>query len=270
MPRLLVVGAVLALAITAAAQAPAPNAYPPDTTVVVPPGFRAEIPDPNLSALQLEERGDTLRAEKLYADSMDFYQLALKKDPSRPMLWNKIGICQIRLGRFDDARKSFEHALKLDPNFADALGNLGADYYLQKNYAKAIKTCRKAIAMRPQAASFHSNLANAFFARKEYAKAFQEYSRAIELDPDILERQSGSGVQAHVIGAEDRARYSYELAKVYARMGNFDRAFHYLKKAIEDGFPQIKSVYRDQEFASLRKDPRFAELMNSMPQAIQQ
>ncbi len=268
MPRLLVFALVVALAIAASAQAAPPQSS--DTTLVVPPGFRAQVPDPTASAHDLEVQGDALRAEKGYADSIDFYQAALKKDPNRAMLWNKIGIAQIRLTRFDDAKKSFERALKLDKDLADAMGNLGATYYLEKNYSKSIKTCRKAIAMRPDSASFHSNLANAFFARKEYDKAFAEYSKAIELDPDIMERQSGSGVQAHVIGAQDRARYSYELAKVYARLGNYDRAFHYLKKAIEDGFPQIKSVYKDQEFAGLRKDPRFTELMSSMPQAIPQ
>ncbi len=267
MPRLFVLLLTVALASVAAAQATPQSS---DTTLVVPPGFRSNIPDPNASAHDLETQGDTLRAEKGYADSIDFYEAALKKEPNRAMLWNKIGIAQIRLTRYDEAKKSFERALKLDKGLADAMGNLGATYYLQKNYSKSIKACRKAINMRPDSASFHSNLANAFFARKEYDKAFQEYSKAIELDPEIMERQSGSGVQAQVIGAQDRARYSYELAKVYARLGNYDRAFHYLRKAMEDGFPQIKSVYKDQEFAGLRKDPRFTELMSSMPQAIPQ
>ena len=30
---------------------------------------------------------------------------------------------------------------------------------------------------------------------------------------------------------------------------------------MEDGYKDIKNVYRDQEFSDLRKDPRFAELM---------
>ena len=268
MPRLFALVVVIVLCVSASAQAPPKPSS--DTTLVVPPSFNAQMPDQSLSPQELEARGDLLRAEKAYGDSIDFYQAALRKDPKRAMLWNKIGIAEIRLTRFDEAKKSFERALKIDKDLADAVGNLGATYYLQKNYGKSIKTCKKAIAMRPDTASFHSNLANAFFAKKDYSKAFQEYSKAIELDPDIMERQSGTGVQAHVIGAEDRARYSYELAKVYANAGNYDRAFHYLRKAMEDGFPQIKSVYKDQEFAGLRKDPRFTELMSSMPQAIPQ
>jgi hypothetical protein len=39
---------------------------------------------------------------------------------------------------------------------------------------------------------------------------------------------------------------------------------------MEDGYKEIDSVYKDQEFAVLRKDPRFAELMSSKPAAIPQ
>jgi hypothetical protein len=69
---------------------------------------------------------------------------------------------------------------------------------------------------------------------------------------------------------EDRAHYSFVLARMYANAGNLDRALIYLRKAIEDGYKDIDAVYKDQEFATLRQDPRFTELMNSKPQALPQ
>ena len=267
------------------------QAAPPNEVVPQPPAAPAaqaahvaEIPDPSLTAQQLEGRGDELRGQRLYGDAIDFYQAALKKDPKRAMLWNKIGLAELRLARYDNARKDFEKAIKIDHNFSDAVGNLGATYYLQgathsgqkeykkaeAEYGKAVKTCRKAIKMRPDVASFHNNLANAYFAKKEFDNAVQEFVRALELDPDILERRSSTGIQAQVIGSEDRARYSFELARVYALSGNLDRALHYLRKAMEDGYPGVDSVYKEQEFAELRKDPRFAELMAVRPQAVPQ
>ena len=227
-------------------------------------------PDPALPSEQLEQRGDQLRSQRLYGDAIDYYQAALKQTPKKAMLWNKMGLAELRLARYENARKDFEKALKMDHNFSDAVGNLGATYYLQKEYGKAIKWCRKAIKMRPDVASFHNNLANAYFSRKEYDKAVQEFARALELDPDILERRSSTGIQAQIIGAEDRARYSYELARVYARAGDLDRALRYLRKALEDGYPGMDSVYKEQEFADLRKDPRFSDLMAVKPQAIPQ
>ena len=60
----------------------------------------------------------------------------------------------------------------------------------------------------------------------------------------------------------------YVLAKLYARNGNPERSLHYLRRAMEDGYRDIKDVYKDSEFTALRKDPRFAELMASKPVSI--
>ena len=60
------------------------------------------------------------------------------------------------------------------------------------------------------------------------------------------------------------------LARLYAKVGDLDRALEYLRKAMEDGYKEINSVYKEEEFAALRKDPRFAELMSSKPAVIPQ
>jgi hypothetical protein len=55
---------------------------------------------------------------------------------------------------------------------------------------------------------------------------------------------------------------------MFAKTGVNDRSLHYLKKAMEDGYKDIKNVYKDDEFAALRKDPRFAELMAAKTTSI--
>jgi len=51
-------------------------------------------------------------------------------------------------------------------------------------------------------------------------------------------------------------------------MGSFERSLQYLRKAMEEGYKEIKMVYKDSEFSDLRKDPRFAQLMAAKPPAI--
>jgi tetratricopeptide (TPR) repeat protein len=115
--------------------------------------------------------------------------------------------------------------------------------------------------MDNSAASFYSNLGAALFAKKDYESSAKAYQRALELDPNVFERSSRQGVQAQVPRPEDRARYDYVVAKLYARMGYSDRSLEYLRKAMEEGYKDFKNVYSDSEFAELRKDKRFTELM---------
>jgi len=232
-----------------------------------PPFRRAEPPAPSASAEELEGRGDELRAQKIYLDAMDYYQAAIVKTGGTASLMNKMGICNLMLQRYKDARKNFTKAVKLDHNHSDAYNNLGVVYYQQKDYGKAIKTYEKACSLNAWA-SYYSNLGAAYFAKKQFEKAAYNYSKALELDPDIFERVSRAGVQAQLPSPDDRARYDYVLAKLYARMGIADRSLRYLKKAMEDGYKDIANVYKDHEFSDLRKDPRFTELMAAKTTAI--
>ena len=170
--------------------------------------------------------------------------------------------------RFKEAKKSFERAIRADRKNADAYNNLGVIYYEARNYNGAIKHYQKAISLKDDAASYYSNMGAAYFGKKQFDKAVQSYSKAMELDPDIFERTSHAGVLAQLPSPEDRAHYDYVLAKLYARTGVPERSLHYLKKAMEEGYKDIKNVYTDSEFSTLRKDPRFAELMAAKTTAI--
>jgi tetratricopeptide (TPR) repeat protein len=232
---------------------------------------RYEPPPPNATAEQLEMRGDEFRVEKAYADAVDYYRAGLARTRAKPeqaQLYNKIGIAELQVQHYKEAQKNFERAIKASGDMAEARNNLGASFYLQKKYAKAVKEYKEALKLRDGDASFHSNLGTAYFIRKEYQLAMAEYTRAFQLDPTVFERTSQSGVSAQLSTPENRAQYSYLLAKMYAQIGDLDRCILYLKKAMEDGYKEIDNVYKDQEFTALRKDPRFPQLMGAKPTAI--
>ena len=58
------------------------------------------------------------------------------------------------------------------------------------------------------------------------------------------------------------------LAKLYAKMGSADHCLEHLRRALEEGYKHISDVYTDEEFAGLRKDPRFLQLMTKRPASI--
>jgi len=246
------------------------------------------MPSPEASAEELERRGDQLRGDKAFLDALDYLRAAAAKNPKSASLLNKMGIVQLQLVRYPEARKSFEAAIRLNRGFADAHNNLGVDYYLQESakqaskirtglplsewtagdFGRAIKEYRKAIKLQQDSASFYSNLGTAYFAKKDFTNAVASYTRALELDPDVFEHTSRIGVAAQASSPEDRAQYFYLLARMYAKSGATDRSLSYLRRAMEDGYKDINKVFRDEEFSAVRKDPRFTALMDHKPAAI--
>ncbi len=258
----------LSLSFCSAAAKPAESQTSEQLAVAPLPMHRVEPPAPGAAPDELEKRGDELRVEKNFLDAVDFYAAALKSDKSSASLLNKIGICHLMTQRYKEAKKSFERAIKADRQYADAYNNLGVIYYQAKSYGGAIHQYEKAIAIRSDAASYYSNLGAAYFGKRQFEKAVLNYSKAVQLDPDVFERSSHAGVMAQLPSPEDRAHYDYVLAKLYARSGVPERSLHYLKRAMEEGYKDINNVYRDDEFSSLRKDPRFGELMGAKTLAI--
>jgi len=229
---------------------------------IAPPLVRAvDPPAPDATAAALEQQADQLRGEKLYLDALDYYHAALRKKTNDARLLNKIGVTELMMQRYKEARKYFEHAIRSDHEYADAYNNLGVVFYVGKRYGAAVKQYEKAIARDGNSASFFNNLGAAYFAKREFDPAVAAYQHAMELDPEVFGRTSRAGVQAQLPSPEDRARYDYTVAKLYAKMGFSEQSLEYLRKAMEAGYKDLKNVYKDVEFAELRKSPRFTELM---------
>lgn len=270
-PRALIVS-LLVLAATSilfANSQTSPQGRSTEPLQVSPTPIRAVEPPPrDATPESLEQRGDMLRAEKLYLDALDYYRAALHKKPNTASLYNKMGITDLQLRRFPEAKKDFERAIKLDHDYADACNNLGVIYYIGKRYGKAIDRYQQAIQLRGEIASYYSNLGAAYFSKRDFEKSVLAYAKALELDPEVFDRSSRSGVSAQMSKPEDRAHYDYVVAKLYAKMGVADRSLEYLRKAMEEGYKGIDAVYKDAEFAGLRNDPRFTELMKARPVPI--
>ena len=244
------------------------NVQPTTPATTAPLTSISSIPDGSASAAELEKQGDDLRLEKRYLDSIDFYRVALKKQPTA-LLWNKEGMAYLLLQHPDKASKCFEQAIKADKHAPEGYNNRGYVEQMSQKYDRAIKDYNKAIKLRPDDAVFYYNLGTSYFSKHDYKMASEEYKTAFSLDPNIFVRVSRIGVMAQTTSPEDRAAFSFLVAKMYAQAGDLDHSLEYLRKAMEDGYKHINQVYTDREFATLRTDKRFEELMAQKPPAIQ-
>jgi tetratricopeptide (TPR) repeat protein len=214
-----------------------------------------------MSVSELEKAGDVARAAKDYDQAVIYFQTALRKDKKNAVLYNKLGLSYLKQGNLPNARANFEKAAKRNNKYADAFNNVGAVYYVQKNFGSAARYFKKALALDETRPVFHVNLGAAWFSQNKVDRAIAEYSRALQLDPEALNQNSRGGVTAQISSPEERARYEYMLAKIYARLGNAEQCLHCLKKAKEGGYPNLANVYKDEEFTSLRQDPRLSEIV---------
>lgn len=240
----------------------APIAQP--VTAPLEPVAPLHVPPPpaNASAQQLEKQGDTLRTEKAYLDSVDYYHAAIRKDDSA-VLHNKAGISYFLMQRMNDAKKEYKRAIKLDRNYPEAHNNLGALLYEERKYGSAVKEYKKAIRLNEWNASFHKNLGTAYFSKKDFHHASIEYERAMDIDPSVFDRRTSGGASINLISSSDLGHFYYVMAQMYGEHGDLQKCRYYLAKANEQGYP-IRDALHDGPFAGLRKDPGFVTFVRSL------
>jgi tetratricopeptide (TPR) repeat protein len=235
------------------------------------PAPAADQPTP----LTQEQRGDVFEARKMYREAIDAYResevTARDKDKDKTkeaILEDKIGIAWHQLGDMNAALRSYERAVKLDPLYADAINNIGTVYYSRKRYGRAIREYERALKINPEAAAVWSNLGTAQYARRRFTEMAQAYAKALELDPTVFDARDGPGTRMQDRTVEDRARYHFEMAKVYAKAGRNELALQYLRKSLEEGFSDKAKINKEPEFEALRETTEFKDLMALEPRVL--
>lgn len=230
------------------------NYLPPGSSV--PPSAAVSPP---LRPVSAELRGDIMMAERRFAKAVEMYR---QGDPNSAMLANKIGLAYHQMHLLGLAKKNYERSIKLNPRYSDAINNLGTVYYSERRYRQAVKYYRRAMRCSPTpSATVAANIGSAYFARKKYSDAAEWYEKAVRIDPEIFERHNSVGTIMRDQTVEERALFHLSLAKTYAKSGINDRALEYLRMALSEGVKNPKKIPDMPEFAGLRGDLRFQQLM---------
>ena len=227
--------------------------------------IQAHLPDPATATAQvLEMQADILRARRFPDDALEFYRYALQRGGNPAILMNKLGLTELEMRNVELARAYFQRTVKLNRKYADAWNNLGAVEYLDRGAVAAVGDYKHAIKLDKHQAVFHANLATADFETRDYKGARREMGEALELDPTIFDKeQSTGGVEAHVLTAEDRARFSLEMAKIYAHSNQQEQMLHSLAQAAEAGMDIQREMAKDAALAKFEQDPRVVLLVHN-------
>ncbi len=178
--------------------------------------------------------------------------------------------------RFAEGLAQMRQALELDPLSTYFNSNLGWHLHMAGRYDEAIEQYRKTIEMDPNSPAAHRGLGAVLRELKRYEDAIAAFQRAATLSegaPSIASlgyAYAAAGRRAEAQKALDelllvaKKKYvsPYQIASVYAGLGEKEQAFAWLEKSYEerDG-GLVGHIKVDPRFDSLRSDPRFQDLL---------
>lgn len=214
-----------------------------------------------------------------WAGAESDFQRAIARNPNYPLARHWYAEFLMAMGRFDEAIEQVNVAQTLDPLSLTIGFGVGWVLYFLGRYDEAIEQYEKTIARDP-------NLVLApWFLGPAYVEA-GKYDRAIAVYDDWIAREldeaglaalrahacalSGRRQEALNAAAELEERAQREqvppdyLALVYIGLADNDRAFGWLKEALERRVWYLVYLKADPMFSPLRSDPRFLELLTQI------
>jgi TolB-like protein/DNA-binding winged helix-turn-helix (wHTH) protein/Tfp pilus assembly protein PilF len=183
------------------------------------------------------------------------------------------------MGRLDEAIIEVQRAKELNLVSLIININLGEIFRFARQEDRAIEQYQRTLELDPNFAEAHADLGKAYEQKAMYADAIAEFKKAITLSKEnplmvaALGRAyavSGQAEEAKKILDElkkiSKRRYvsSYEIAVIYAGLGDKDKALEWLERAYEERASFLIFLKVDPRLDSLRPDPRFQDLLRRM------
>lgn len=200
---------------------------------------------PDAAAAQRNARGVALLKEGKIDEAIIELQQAADAVPSSVVFQSNLAYAYDRQGKIDEAVAAYRKVLDLDPNSTIARNNLGALYSKKGLHDEAVREYEEVLQRDAGNATAKANLDTATRNRKHAQERQNQIATAVK-------------------GAEARPsdpRAAFDTVRVYARLGDNDAALEWLAKALDLGFDQLDFLQVDPALAGLRKDPRFAKLL---------
>jgi eukaryotic-like serine/threonine-protein kinase len=183
------------------------------------------------------------------------------------------------VGRIEEAISETQQALSLDPLSILFRVHLAFLFYLQHQYEHSIAQFRKVVEMSPQYYLAHAMMGNVYTLAGKFDDALECYGKAREADAHSRFIESLEAMTLATAGRRDealalldritqRAASGYispvSIAYICTALGDLDRAFENLDRAIFDRDPNLLGLKSNPIFESLRTDDRYHAILRKM------
>jgi tetratricopeptide (TPR) repeat protein len=205
------------------------------------------------------------------------FKQAIELIPNHAQAHHVYGIYLACMGRYEEAIYEAKRACEVDPLSLQMSQLAGHVLALAHDYEGAIDALLHILEMDPHFAPAHSALALVYTAKGmfEEAQAQFESIRSLAGGNPIVEANikavkglvfAAAGQKAEALKTIEEvskppAATSYNIARIYAALGENDRAFECLDSAYRERSPEIVSLKVDPSFDDLHSDPRFQNLL---------
>jgi tetratricopeptide (TPR) repeat protein len=248
--------------------------------------FDAPVLEPAQSAKieAMMKRGLTAEMNDKYEEAERFYSEARRMDPADPAPLRYLGeLYRHHLGEWDKARVTFQAILDMpaDPlSRAVALHGIGKMTIHEGDFLAGLHLMEDSVREYPLALAYR-NLAVYWNSEGDVARADYYTREATKLDPTdpynlvfaaAFLAGNGHGDEALKIAQENEGMLpaSYNLAAIYAQLGQKQKALDLLKRHFfqYERYAAVRSKEMmearvDAVFASLREDPQFVALTSA-------
>jgi tetratricopeptide (TPR) repeat protein len=207
------------------------------------------------------------------------FQRAIALNPNYAWAHQWYGLFLHAMGRQQDWAAEVKRARELDPLPLALVGSGSGVALASGQYDKVIEIERKSLELDPHNPFAYLWLARVYILKGMYLVAIAQAQKAVDLSggaPPALSALgytyavSGNRVQAlktvkQLVRLSQRRYVSpYNIAVVYAGLGEKERAFDWLQKAVADRSIYPTALSSREELNSLRSDPRYSELLRRM------
>ena len=187
------------------------------------------------------------------------------------------------MGRFPEAVEEARKAQQIDPLSLAINATLAGRYRDSGQYDQAINFGQRTVEMDPNFVTAHSVLGATYEAEGNWEQAIREYQKAVELSQNSPASLAALGCAYGYSGNREGARKvlaslreaskshyvsSFDMATVFAGVGEKDNAFHWLEKAYAERESQMAFLGIARRLNGLRSDPRYSNLLRRMQLGI--
>ncbi|MDQ3816566.1 MAG: tetratricopeptide repeat protein [Acidobacteriota bacterium] len=232
--------------------------------------------DPGLSEAHTSLAWIKYRFDWDWRGAEDDFRQAIALNPNNAQAHHWYADYLTAMGRFDEALAEIRRARELDPLSLFINWNVGRILFFARRYDEALTELRRALEMDQNFARTHAYLEFVYLKKGMNDEAFAEHLKVEALTGVGAERIAAlrnayaaggwklvrqKEVEFALGDAKSRYITSLNMASLYTKSGDRNRALESLNRAYEEREGSLVNLNMDPFWDELRPDPRFQDLL---------